>query len=56
MSLLVIPRLLFARPVALKKKERESFPNLHSFIQAIVVPETFIRSVKGPDYFQEDRK
>ncbi len=109
-SLLVIPRLPFAHPDALKEKEREAFPNLHSFIRAIVVPEmqiklkqgfgrairtetdtcvvaildersvpgqryfedvktalpdmritdslqeveAFIRSVKGPDYFQED--
>ena len=111
-SLLVIPRLPFARPDALKEKERESFPNLHSFIRDIVVPEmqiklkqgfgrairtetdtcvvaildersvpgqryfedvkaalpdmrvtgnlqeveAFIRSVKGPDYFQEDSR
>ncbi|RAZ21831.1 ATP-dependent DNA helicase, partial [Klebsiella oxytoca] len=30
-SLLVIPRLPLALPDALKEKERESFPNLHSF-------------------------
>ena len=63
-SLLVIPCLPFTRPDALKEKKRESFPNLHSFIRAIVVPEmritddlrevaAFIRSVKGPDYFRE---
>ena len=62
-SLLVIPRLPFARPDALKEEERETFPNLHSFIRAIVVPEMqiklkpgfgrAIRSVKGPDYFRE---
>ncbi|MEY8389096.1 helicase C-terminal domain-containing protein [Oscillospiraceae bacterium 38-13] len=38
-SLLVIPRLPFARSDALKEKERDAFLNLHSFIQAIVVPE-----------------
>ena len=46
-SLLVIPRLPFARPDALKEKERESFPNLHSFIRAIVVPEMQIKLKQG---------
>ena len=46
-SLLVIPRLPFARPDALKEKEREAFPNLHSFIQAIVVPEMQIKLKQG---------
>nr|WP_325298314.1 ATP-dependent DNA helicase [uncultured Oscillibacter sp.] len=46
-SLLVIPRLPFARPDALKEKEREAFPNLHAFIQAIVVPEMQIKLKQG---------
>ncbi len=46
-SLLVIPRLPFARPDALKEKERETFPNLHSFIRAIVVPEMQIKLKQG---------
>ena len=46
-SLLVIPRLPFARPDALKEKERESFPNLHAFIRAIVVPEMQIKLKQG---------
>ena len=46
-SLLVIPRLPFARPDALKEKERESFPNLHSFIRDIVVPEMQIKLKQG---------
>ena len=46
-SLLVIPRLPFARPDALKEKEREAFPNLHAFIRAIVVPEMQIKLKQG---------
>jgi len=46
-SLLVIARLPFARPDALKEKERESFPNLHSFIRDIVVPEMQIKLKQG---------
>ena len=46
-SLLVIPRLPFARPDALKEKEREDFPNLHAFIRAIVVPEMQIKLKQG---------
>ena len=46
-SLLVIPRLPFARPDALKEKEREDFPSLHAFIRAIVVPEMQIKLKQG---------
>ena len=46
-SLLVIPRLPFARPDALKEKVRESFPDLHSFIRAVVVPEMQIKLKQG---------
>ena len=46
-SLLVIPRLPFARPDALKEKVRESFPDLHSFIRAVVVSEMQIKLKQG---------
>ena len=38
-SLLIIPRLPFAVPDALKEKERENHPTLRLFIRAVVVPE-----------------
>ena len=47
MSLLIIPRLPFAVPDALKEKERENHPNLHLFIQAVVVPEMQIKLKQG---------
>ena len=64
MSLLIIPRLPFAVPDALKEKEREKYTNLRLFIRAVVVPEMpvtgsledvkrFIRAVKDDDYFME---
>ena len=46
-SLLVIPHLPFVHPDALKEKEREDFPNLHSFIRAIVVSEMQIKLKQG---------
>ncbi len=46
-SLLVIPRLPFTRPDALKEKVREGFPNLHSFIRAVIVPEMQIKLKQG---------
>ena len=46
-SLLVIPRLPFARPDAVKEKEREQYANLHAFIQAVVVPEMQIKLKQG---------
>ena len=46
-SLLIIPRLPFAVPDALKEKERENHPNLHLFIQAVVVPEMQIKLKQG---------
>ena len=63
-SLLIIPRLPFAVPDALKEKEKENHPTLRLFIRAVVVPEMpvtgsledvarFIRQVKGADYFRE---
>ena len=47
MSLLIIPRLPFARPDALKEKLLESFPNLRSYIRAVVVPEMQIKLKQG---------
>ena len=46
-SLLVIPRLPFARPDAVKEKEREQYPTLHAFIRAVVVPEMQIKLKQG---------
>ena len=42
-SLLVIPRLLFSRPDALKGTKRMEYPTLRAFIQAVVVPEMQIK-------------
>lgn len=46
-SLLIIPRLPFAVPDALKEKEREKYPSLKSFIQAVAVPEMQIKLKQG---------
>lgn len=46
-SLLVIPRLPFAYPDALKEKERENYPSLRAFIRAVVVPEMQIKLKQG---------
>ncbi len=46
-SLLIIPRLPFAVPDALKEKERENHPNLRLFIRAVVVPEMQIKLKQG---------
>ena len=46
-SLLVIPRLPFPIPDALKEKEREQYPTLHSFLRGIVVPEMQIKLKQG---------
>ena len=47
MSLLVIPRLPFSRPDALKEKKRAEYPNLRSFIRAVMVPEMQIKLKQG---------
>ena len=63
-SLLVIPRLPFPIPDALKEKELERYPSLQSFLRAVVVPEmpvtqelhqveAFIRNAKPDGYFQK---
>jgi len=46
-SLLVIPRLPFAHPDALKERLREQYPSLRTFIQAVVVPEMQIKLKQG---------
>ena len=46
-SLLVIPRLPFSRPDALKKKKRAEYPSLRAFIRAVLVPEMQIKLKQG---------
>ena len=46
-SLLVIPRLPFSRPDALKEKKRAEYPDLRSFIRAVAVPEMQIKLKQG---------
>ncbi len=46
-SLLVIPRLPFSRPDALKEKKRAEYPSLRAFIRAVVVPEMQIKLKQG---------
>ena len=46
-SLLIITRLPFAVPDALKEKEREKYPGLKSFIRAVSVPEMQIKLKQG---------
>jgi len=46
-SLLVIPRLPFAHPDALKEKEKKRYPSLRAFIQAVMVPEMQIKLKQG---------
>lgn len=46
-SMLIIPRLPFAYPDAVKEKERENYPTLRAFIQAVVVPEMQIKLKQG---------
>lgn len=46
-SLLVIPRLPFAYPDALKEREKEGYPSLRDFIRAVAVPEMQIKLKQG---------
>lgn len=46
-SLLVIPRLPFSHPDALKEKKRAEYPTLRAFIRAVVVPEMQIKLNQG---------
>ena len=44
---MVIPRLPFSHPDALKEKKRPEYPDLRSFIRAVVVPEMQIKLKQG---------
>ncbi len=46
-SLLIIPKLPFPIPDALKEKEREQYPTLHAFLRGVVVPEMQIKLKQG---------
>ena len=46
-SMLIIPRLPFPQPDALKEKEREKYDTLRKFIRAVVVPEMQIKLRQG---------
>ena len=46
-SLLIIPRLPFAYPDALKEKEQEQYPSLPAFLEAVAVPEMQIKLRHG---------
>ena len=46
-SLLIIPRLPFAYPDAVKEKEREDYPNLREFLRSVVVSEMQIKLRQG---------
>ena len=45
--MLIISRLPFAHPDALKEKERERYPTLQPYIQAVVVPDMQIKLKQG---------
>ena len=45
--MLIIPRLPFPQPNALKEKEREKYDTLKKFIRAVVVPEMQIKLRQG---------
>jgi ATP-dependent DNA helicase DinG len=46
-SLLIIPRLPFAHPDAVKEKKRDRYETLRAFIRAVVVPEMQIKLRQG---------
>ena len=46
-SLLVIPSLPFPQPSALSERKRGEYPDLHSFIREIIVPEMQIKLKQG---------
>lgn len=46
-SMLIIPRLPFPQPDAVKEKEREKYPTLRAFIQSVVTPEMQIKLRQG---------
>lgn len=46
-SMLIIPRLSFAYPDAVKEKERGNYPDLRSFLTSVIVPEMQIKLRQG---------
>ncbi len=46
-SMLIIPRLPFAFPDAMKERECEAYPTLREFIRTVVVPEMQIKLRQG---------
>ncbi len=46
-SMLIIPRLPFAFPDAMKEREREAYPTLREFIRMVAVPEMQIKLRQG---------
>ena len=46
-SMLIIPRLPFPQPDAVKEKERENYATLKAYIRAVIVPEMQIKLKKG---------
>jgi ATP-dependent DNA helicase DinG len=46
-SLLIIPRLPFPCPDAIKEKEREKYPTLRAYLRAVAVPEMQIKLRQG---------
>ena len=46
-SMLIIPRLPFPQPDAVKEKERENYATLKAYIRAVIVPEMQIKLKQG---------
>ena len=46
-SLLIIPRLPFAAPDAVRDRAKKNYPNLTEFIRAVIVPEMQIKLKQG---------
>lgn len=46
-SLLVIPRLPFPMPDAIREKQREGYPDLGSFIRSVIIPDMQIKLRQG---------
>jgi ATP-dependent DNA helicase DinG len=46
-SLLIIPRLPFPCPDAIKEKEREKYPTLRAYLRTVAVPEMQIKLRQG---------
>lgn len=46
-SMLIIPRLPFPQPDAIRERERKNYPTLREYIRAVVVPEMQIKLKQG---------